>query len=89
MSTDGLQASLTPACFLSPTRQVWAELFFRFFPSRNSAAKKEILTWLDGGSGCSSLEGLLQENGTFSVAVWNIQASQEPLNLTNVVWVEQ
>jgi carboxypeptidase D len=34
-----------------------SELYFWFFPSANPAAEKEILIWLNGGPGCSSLEG--------------------------------
>jgi carboxypeptidase D len=37
-----------------------SELYFWFFPSTNPAAKNEILIWLNGGPGCSSLEGFLQ-----------------------------
>lgn len=42
-----------------------SELYFWFFPSPNPAADKEIVIWLNGGPGCSSLEGFLQENGPF------------------------
>lgn len=40
-----------------------SELYFWFYPSENPQAEEEILIWLNGGPGCSSLEGILQENG--------------------------
>lgn len=43
-----------------------SELYFWFIPSANELAGDEILIWLNGGPGCSSLEGILQENGRFS-----------------------
>ena len=33
------------------------ELFFWFVPTTNPAAKDEITLWLNGGPGCSSLDG--------------------------------
>ncbi|KEF62364.1 carboxypeptidase D [Exophiala aquamarina CBS 119918] len=69
-----------------------SELYFWFFPSINPAASSEILIWLNGGPGCSSLEGFLQENGPF---LWQygtfkpIQNQWSWTNLTNMVWVEQ
>ncbi|RMZ76085.1 hypothetical protein DV737_g4956, partial [Chaetothyriales sp. CBS 132003] len=68
------------------------ELFFWFFPSINPHAGKEILIWFNGGPGCSSLSGLLTENGPF---LWQagtlspVPNSYSWTNLTNVVWVEQ
>lgn len=67
-------------------------LYFWFFPSTNPAASKEILIWLNGGPGCSSLEGLLQENGPFLWQYGTFKPVANPWSwhrLTNVVWVEQ
>lgn len=68
------------------------QLYFWFFPSENPEASDEILIWLNGGPGCSSLEGLLQENGPFLWQYGTFEPVQNPytwVNLTNVVWVEQ
>ena len=69
-----------------------SELYFWFFPSQNPKAEKEILIWLNGGPGCSSLEGFLQENGPFLWQYGTYAPVPNPwswTNLTNVVWVEQ
>ncbi|KAL9101253.1 MAG: hypothetical protein Q9163_003467 [Psora crenata] len=61
------------------------ELFFWFFPSSNPAA-------FNGGPGCSSLSGLLSENGPFTWEAGTLAPAQNPyswVNLTNMIWVEQ
>ena len=68
------------------------ELYFWFFPSSNPAASDEITIWLNGGPGCSSLEGLLQENGPFLWQYGTFKPFRNEwtwVNLTNMVWVEQ
>lgn len=66
-------------------------LFFVFQPTVGEPVD-EITIWLNGGPGCSSLEGFFQENGRF---VWTPGAYQPLINqyswvnLTNVLWVEQ
>ncbi|KAI1635352.1 Alpha/Beta hydrolase protein [Biscogniauxia mediterranea] len=78
---------------ISDTPNEESELFFWFFPkSENTTAEKEILLWLNGGPGCSSFEGLIQENGPF---VWQYGTYKPVPNpwawnrLINMVWVEQ
>ncbi|KAJ7287292.1 alpha/beta-hydrolase [Mycena rebaudengoi] len=68
------------------------KLFFWFWPTNNPANTKNLLFWTNGGPGCSSLEGFLQENGPISWS-WG-QAAPTPnpyswTNLSHVLWVEQ
>lgn len=69
-----------------------SQLYFWFFPSSNPAASDEITIWLNGGPGCSSLEGLLQENGPF---LWQygtfkpVQNQWSWSKLTNMVSLER
>ncbi|KAK8024491.1 hypothetical protein PG993_012557 [Apiospora rasikravindrae] len=68
------------------------KLFFWFFPSTNQAAEKEITIWLNGGPGCSSLEGLIQENGPFLWQYGTYKPVPNPWSwhhLTNIVYIEQ
>jgi len=68
------------------------ELFFWFFPPGPQGSTDDLIFWTNGGPGCSSLEGFLQENGPFS---WGVgQAKPTPnefswTNLSSVLWVEQ
>ena len=39
-----------------------SELYFWFFPSNNAQADDEILIWLNGGPGCSSLVSFIWDN---------------------------
>ncbi|KAH8883366.1 alpha/beta-hydrolase [Thozetella sp. PMI_491] len=67
-------------------------LFFWFWPTTNTDRPKEILLWLNGGPGCSSLAGLLQENGPVLWSPGTFKPVQNPWSwhhITNVVWVEQ
>lgn len=52
----------------------------------------QITIWLNGGPGCSSLDGLLQENGPFLWQSGTYRPIRNPYswtNLTNVVYVDQ
>ncbi|KAL4893093.1 carboxypeptidase 4 [Aspergillus ambiguus] len=69
-----------------------SSLFFWFFPSQNPKAKDEITIWLNGGPGCSSLEGMLHGNGPFIWRPGTYKPIPNPyswINLTNMVYVDQ
>lgn len=75
-----------------PVDSTGKELFFWFVPTTNPAASDEITVWLNGGPGCSSLDGFLHENGP---VIWQ-PGQHRPVrndwawsNLSNVVWVDQ
>jgi carboxypeptidase D len=68
------------------------KLFFWFFPSSQAQTPEEVVIWLNGGPGCSSLSGFLTENGPFTWESGTLAPVQNPYswtNLTNMLWVEQ
>ncbi len=63
-------------------------LFFVFQPTIG-APVNEITIWLNGGPGCSSLEGFFQENGRFLWQPGMYAPVENPyswVNLTNMLW---
>lgn len=68
------------------------KLFFWFFPSENPLATDEITVWFTGGPGCSSMIGLLQENGPILWESGTLGPTPNPYawnKLTNMVWIDQ
>ncbi|KAL1409436.1 hypothetical protein Q8F55_003419 [Vanrija albida] len=66
-------------------------LFFFFSPKAGDPVD-EVTIWLNGGPGCSSLEGFIQENGPIIWEPGTIAPVPNPYswnNLTNVLWVDQ
>jgi len=66
-------------------------LFFMFKP-RIGEPVDEVTIWLNGGPGCSSLEGFFQENGPVVWQPGTYAPTANPYswaNLTNMLWVEQ
>ncbi|TFK75469.1 alpha/beta-hydrolase [Pluteus cervinus] len=77
---------------ISSAQDETRKLFFWFWPANNPEDAKDLIFWTNGGPGCSSLEGFLQENGPIS---WSWGQSEPTPNswswtgLSNVLWVEQ
>lgn len=69
------------------------ELFFWLFPPANDVGHDDVVIWLNGGPGCSSLDGIFEENGPFSFKSDKVDTKLVPnkyswTNLSHVVWVE-
>jgi len=61
-----------------------------FVESQRSPSRDPVLLWLNGGPGCSSMDGLLEENGPFSV-LENGTLLDNPFSwnkIANVIYLE-
>ncbi|KAL5512219.1 hypothetical protein ACEPAG_3504 [Sanghuangporus baumii] len=68
------------------------KLFFWFFPPGPQGSSDDLIFWTNGGPGCSSLEGLLQENGPLTWSWGQAKATVNEhswTNLSNILFVEQ
>ncbi|KAK6333649.1 hypothetical protein TWF730_003833 [Orbilia blumenaviensis] len=78
---------------ISSSKTESRKLWFWFFPSTGGPeTKDDLVVWLNGGPGCSSLEGLLQENGPFTWKYGTYRPVPNEytwVNLTNMIWIEQ
>lgn len=68
------------------------QYFFWMFESRSDPANDPTVMWLTGGPGCSSMTGLLFENGPCTVTEDGTSTTLNPYSWTtkaNVMWVDQ
>ncbi|ORY27363.1 Alpha/Beta hydrolase protein [Naematelia encephala] len=83
-----MYAGLIP---IDPAVNASRDLFFIFQPSTGKPVD-EITIWLNGGPGCTSMEGFLQENGEFVWLPGTMGPQRNPwawTNETNMLWVDQ
>eukprot|EP00933_Yihiella_yeosuensis_P080982 TRINITY_DN94512_c0_g1_i1.p1 TRINITY_DN94512_c0_g1~~TRINITY_DN94512_c0_g1_i1.p1 ORF type:complete len:487 (+),score=150.99 TRINITY_DN94512_c0_g1_i1:79-1539(+) len=68
------------------------QYFYWMFESRNNPKTDPTVMWLTGGPGCSSMTGLLFENGPCKVNADGTATELNPYSWTNkanVIWVDQ
>ncbi|KAI9449078.1 alpha/beta-hydrolase [Lactarius psammicola] len=68
------------------------KLFFWYFPPTAKGSENDLIFWTNGGPGCSSLAGFLQENGPISWQYGQAKPTPNPFTWTNLghmLWVEQ
>ncbi|CAO1600968.1 hypothetical protein XANCAGTX0491_004638 [Xanthoria calcicola] len=68
------------------------QLFFWLFQAENHDASRNLIIWLNGGPGCSSLTGLTYENGPFQFQYRTSVPSPNPYSwtkLANVLYIDQ
>ena len=69
-----------------------ASLYYWLWGAEDAADSDNLIIWLNGGPGCSSLNGFLQENGPIVYINEGDTPAPNPyswLNAGNVVWLEQ
>ncbi|OAA78606.1 carboxypeptidase Y [Akanthomyces lecanii RCEF 1005] len=67
-------------------------LFFWFFESRNDPAKDPVVLWLNGGPGCSSMNGLFTELGPATIPNRDLKPVRNNYSWNNnasVIFIDQ
>ena len=68
------------------------KIHYLFFEAQNNAADAPVLIWFNGGPGCSSMLGFMQENGPFRIesGAKKFHPSEFSWNReTNLLYIEQ
>lgn len=64
------------------------KLFFWLWKPENDVGHDDVVIWLNGGPGCSSLEGLFQENGPIQLPMGETdKVVKNPYSWTNLSYV--
>lgn len=76
---------------ISPSKEEDRELFFWLWEPTGDAGNDDVVVWLNGGPGCSSLDGIFEENGPFKFPPGSDRIEPNKYSWTNlsyVVWVD-
>ena len=68
------------------------KLFYIFTPSQNSPSTDPLILWLNGGPGCSSLTGFLDEIGPFTSDLYSGNFTYNPYSWNmnaSLLFIEQ
>ena len=66
-----------------------SDSLFYIFQPKIGEPSDDLTVWLNGGPGCSSMQGFLQENGRFTWQPGTYQPvinEYSLVNLTNMLW---
>ncbi|WFD34855.1 carboxypeptidase D [Malassezia cuniculi] len=68
------------------------EIYFWMFPATGDVGHDDLVIWFNGGPGCSSLSGVMVEEGPLKIDGKTHVAQKNPYswtNLTNMLWIDQ
>ncbi|CAD8089514.1 unnamed protein product [Paramecium primaurelia] len=77
--------------YLTADKEGTTQFYYLFYPAINDSLEKPIILWLNGGPGCSSIQGAFNENGPF---VFKAGTSEFELNkyswtnFANMIYLE-
>jgi len=77
--------------YLTLNENTGKAIYYLFAESQNDPKSDPVVLWLNGGPGCSSVEGFLSENGPFVLEDWsyNITANAYSWNrIANMLYFE-
>lgn len=63
-----------------------SNMFYWFIEAKNDPANAPTVVWTNGGPGCSSMAGLLQENGPFYTRVIDAGKQEVGLRYSSFTW---
>ena len=65
---NSIKTSMQVSVLLTSVCALCHDVSYRFVESQNNPSTDPVMLWLNGGPGCSAMEGMLSENGPFHVS---------------------